>query len=313
MRYVCAFLVSGIVLSLSPAYAEMTNFHAELECDNCTSYSTLTVELRDSGKNHSSTASVGVGGAVDFQGIPEGTYILTVKDFRGDAVHQETVTVRPNGGPISIRLPEDKAERPVSELVSVRRLKHKIPKEAKKAFVKSVQLSEKGDDDACLDYLKRATELDPEYMEAFNNLGARYMKAGKHQQALTAFQRAMELDPSATLVQINASAALMALGDFRSAETTLRRVVQTSGNPKARYMLGLTLYSQREFTDEALDLLRRSEEEFPNARLVMAVIHAKLGHTKEARQVLNTYLATGPEAGRNQAQAMLAGLQQPGK
>jgi tetratricopeptide (TPR) repeat protein len=310
VRHVCLILTA--LVSLVPAYSQVTSFRGEIECESCSSYATLSVELSDAGKNISSTAAVSVSGSVDFQGIPEGSYMLTVKDFRGNPIYQQAVSVRPNSGPVSIRLPEQKGERPVSGFVSVSRLKHKIPKQARKAFEKSVQLSEKGDDEAALNYLKKATEIDPEYMEAFNNLGARYMKLGEHQQALTAFRRAMELDPSATLVQINTGAALMAVGDMSEAELTLRRVVESSGNIKARYMLGLALYSQRKYTPETLDLFRRCQDDYPSARLAIAVIHANLGHADEARQVLKSYISTAPESGRREAQALLAGLQQHG-
>jgi tetratricopeptide (TPR) repeat protein len=291
----------------------MANFRAELECDNCTSYANLVIELRDSGKNHSNVVPVSVNGAADFQGIPEGSYLLTVRNMRGDAIHQEVVVVRSHSGPVSIRMPEQKKERPVSGLVSVARLKHKIPKDAKKAFVKSIELNEKGDVEGSLEYLKRATEIDAEYMEAFNNLGARYLRLGRYQEALGAFRRAMELDPSATMVQVNTGVALMALGNLHEAEAAFRRVIQLTGEVKARYMLGLALYAQHQYTDEALDLLKQAQDDYPNARLALAVIHAHLGHTKEARQALNAYMPTAPEQGRKQAQALLAGLQQPDK
>jgi hypothetical protein len=175
VRFVCVYSFAAMILSLSPARGEMVNFRAELECDSCTSYSNLVIELRDSGKNNSSSVPVGVAGAAEFQGIPEGSYVLTVKNMRGDALYQEAVVVRNHAGPVSIRLPEQKKERPVSGLISVSRLKHKIPKDAKKAFAKSVELNAKGDAEGSLNYLKRATEIDPEYMEAFNNVGARYL------------------------------------------------------------------------------------------------------------------------------------------
>jgi tetratricopeptide (TPR) repeat protein len=136
------------------------------------------------------------------------------------------------------------------------------------------------------------------------------ISAGHYNEALAAFRRAMELDPSATLVQINAGAAMMALGDLKEAEETFRRVLHLTGEVKARYMLGLTLYAQRQYTAEALNLLERAQDDFPNARLPLAVIHANLGHTKEAKQALSAYMSTAPERGRRQAEALLAGLQQ---
>jgi tetratricopeptide (TPR) repeat protein len=307
---VCIYVIAAIIFSVSPVRGELVNFHADLECDGCTSYSNLVMELRDSGKNHSNAVPVSVGGSAEFQSIPEGSYLLTVRDMRGESIHQEMVVVRKHAGPVSIRLPEKKVERPVSGLVSVARLKHKIPKAARKAFSRSIDLHKKGDAEGSLSYLKKATEVDPEYMEAFNNLGARYLSMGRYHEALSAFRRAMDLDPSATLVQVNAGVALMALGNLKEAETAFRRVVQLTGEVKARYMLGLALYAQQQYTEEAVHLLNQAQNDYPSARLALAVIHANLGHTKEARKALDAYMPTAPEKGRLEAQALLAHLQQ---
>jgi tetratricopeptide (TPR) repeat protein len=111
-------------------------------------------------------------------------------------------------------------------------------------------------------------------------------------------------------VQINTGAALMATGDLKGAEQMLRRAVARSGDVKAKYLLGLALYGQQQYTEEALDLLKRAQDQFPNAGLPLAAIHAKLGHEQQARQALNTYIETAPEPGKQHARAVLASMQQ---
>jgi hypothetical protein len=111
-------------------------------------------------------------------------------------------------------------------------------------------------------------------------------------------------------VLVNVAAAMLATGDLAGAETALRRVAFSSGELKAKYMLGIALYAQKKYTEEALDLLSRVQDDFPSARLVLASIHAHLGHGKEAQQTLKTYIASAPESGKQQARAMLARLQQ---
>ena len=50
---------------------------------------------------------------------------------------------------------------------------------------------------------ERATELDPTYAEAWNNLAIGYEYSGRFDDAEAAYQRAMKLDPKNTLIRQN--------------------------------------------------------------------------------------------------------------
>ena len=200
-------------------------------------------------------------------------------------------------------------ERPVSGTISVARLQHKVAKHAKKEYDKAEKKLKDGDVNSSLTHLLKAVEIDPEYMEAHNNLGSRYVMLNQFDLALSAFRRALQLDPSATMVHLNMAVALMATQQNKEAEDVARRVLQQQpGNAQARYLLGLCLYTQKQYTDEAVSLLGRSQEQFPNARIAVAAIHAVRGEPMKARTELEAYMAIPNTTNREQARAMLAQL-----
>jgi Tfp pilus assembly protein PilF len=50
---------------------------------------------------------------------------------------------------------------------------------------------------------ERATEIDPSYAAAFNNLGIAYEQLGKFDQAGKAYEKALELEPQNLAIQQN--------------------------------------------------------------------------------------------------------------
>ena len=50
---------------------------------------------------------------------------------------------------------------------------------------------------------ERATEIDPTYAAAFNNLGIAYEQLGKFEQAGKAYEKALELEPQNLSIQQN--------------------------------------------------------------------------------------------------------------
>jgi Flp pilus assembly protein TadD len=50
---------------------------------------------------------------------------------------------------------------------------------------------------------ERATQLDPTYAAAFNNLAVAYEHEGKLDQARAAYEKALELDPENTMIRQN--------------------------------------------------------------------------------------------------------------
>ncbi len=311
MRYVC-LLAAVSLLPLTPASAEIIPvFRAELTCNGCNSYQDFTVELVNGNHQAVNRGVASANGAVEFRSVSAGQYFIQVSNRLGDVVHSEVIFIRRHDAGTTIRLPSSKAgtESAKGGVISVARLRHKPIKEAEKEYKKAAKKLKSKKLDEALEHLKKATEIDSEYMEAHNNLGSVYMRMNEPQQALEAFHRAAALDPTASVVKANMAVAWMSLKNYPNAEKSARGAIEIDPNDmKARYILGLSLFAQRRFTPETIGYLKHVEEQFPNARLALAQIAAQTGKVDEARAELTAYISSPGAAQRSQAEQMLSRL-----
>jgi tetratricopeptide (TPR) repeat protein len=248
-------------------------------------------------------------GDFDAQVAP-GNYTVTVMSG-GDVIKTELISIRDGLGVLSIRMPEVKTTpRTETGVISVARMKHKVPKDAQKEYKRAQKKFESGDIDGSLAHLKRATELDEEYLEAWNNLGCRYMMKHQFMDALVALRRAAALDKHAPFVHTNMSIAYLSMRDLPAAETAARDALSIDpSDHKGRLILGLSLVSQQKYTDEALKVLRQVEDQFPIAKLALADALARRGSVEQAKAVLQSYLTNSPDSkSRPEAEAMLSAL-----
>jgi tetratricopeptide (TPR) repeat protein len=307
---VCSLILSLLLLSAAPASAGQYSFRAELTCAQCSSYANVVAELTDSSRHPVSSGPINQNGMVELFASREGVYTFTVRTIDGGILHQETVHVGRHNAPVAVHIEDgQERQRPVSGTVSVARLQHKVPKKAKKEYNKAEEKLKEGDIQGSLDHLQKAIEIDPNYMEAHNNLGARYLMLGDVQKAYASFKRALDLDPDSPLVQVNMAISLLSIGDPKGAENAARRAMQLDPTDlKPKYMLGLALYEQQQYTTEAIDVLKKARERFPNANMALAVMQANTGNTELARQSLKEYIRNGNKEQRAKAEQMLASL-----
>jgi len=217
-------------------------------------------------------------GSFEFRQIPEGMYELSVLDKLGNIVRSEIVTVAGFGGPsgLQVRLPSltTLAPRPP---ISLRRLTHKPPKAARKAYDAALKAQGKGDTALWETKLREAIQLDPIYFEARNNLGALYLRTERPLEAAEQFQAALEIDPNAIPALTNLSASLLSLHQPKDAEKAARQALRLDPNsPQGHYLLGIALVKQNRFTDEAADHLEASSEAFPKAERAAAIVRDRI-------------------------------------
>ena len=138
-----------------------------------------------------------------------------------------------------------------------------------------------GDIQSSIAHLKKAIHIQPDYMEAYNNLGTRYMALQDYERAIAHFREALRLDRDAVLAHTNLGLAMFILKDLPEAEAELRSAVRLDGcSAKAHYLLGLVLNSQDRDPAEVVEHLDQSAHEFPKARLLAAqVLAQREGHS----------------------------------
>ncbi|MDZ4801767.1 MAG: tetratricopeptide repeat protein [Bryobacteraceae bacterium] len=249
-----------------------------------------------------------------FTGFPAAAAQLeTVRGANGREITTQSVSIHPNAGPLTIHVPEAPGGAPVpgngESSVSLHRLSHNVPKAAKKEFEKAVRAGD--DHQTVIGHLLKAVEIDPNYVEALNNLGSRYIQTDRSDDALAVLTKAQEIDPASARVQTNLAVVLLSKQKVADAERAARRAFQlASDDPKARYILALALYKKEQYTDETVGLLRASLDHFPAANIALAWVYANQGKKTEARGLLNGYLSAGHTERAPQVRRMLTMLQQ---
>jgi len=193
---------------------------------------------------------------------------------------------------------------PVSQL--------RIPSKALKEFERSQKAFQSGDVRTSAEHLKRALHIYPDFIQAHNALGLRFVQLGEYQKALTEHESALSLDSRSVQTHQDLSFTLSLLNRFQEAEAEARKALDL--DPQAvgsRYVLGRALVGQGHVTPEAIDMLRQSENAFPNASLVLAQIHFAMGQTDQVIAELRHYLrAPSDPENKQKAECWVAQLSQ---
>ena len=274
--------------------------------------SSLTVELSGNGSGPSETARVAPDGTFEFRSGVRGTCELRIVDGSGAVIHREPVMLTGSAQLLSIRISEPSPTRGSTEgTVSIRQLSHKIPPAARKAFDKGQQAENKGQYDAAADLFREAAAIDPEYADAFNELGAMEVKQGNLERAILEFQKAIDVVPEHNLALANMSIVLAKLRRFDEAAAAARRALRVMpGSGTQMFILATSLLLTTGESDEVLENFERSASEVPRAHLLLAELLVERGKRAEAAQHVQDYLRTAPanDREREKAKAMLAEL-----
>jgi tetratricopeptide (TPR) repeat protein len=272
----------------------------------------LTLELSADGTGPSQTTTVGPDGTFEFRSTQPGTHELRLFGAGGVLLYRETVIV---GGPnqtLSIHLPEPSMNRRTTDnTISMQQLTHKVPTQARKAFDKGELAMTKGNHQQAEGLFRQAVTIDPEYADAFNELGAAEAMQGHLPQAIEDFQKAVNVVPEHRLALSNLSIVLAKAWRFAEAAEVARRALRiVPGSATIHYILATSLLFVKGYTDEVREHLERSASEVPHAHLLVAELLAQQGKRTEAIRHLEEYLRVVPadDKQRDRAETMLAEL-----
>jgi tetratricopeptide (TPR) repeat protein len=186
-----------------------------------------------------------------------------------------------------------------------------IPPKATKELQRSQTALHSGNIRSSAQHLQKALQIYPHYLEAHNNLGSRYIELHEYEKAAAEFQKAIDLDPRIMQPFNNLSVALFLLQRYLDAEAAARRALDLDPhNSTAQYMLGCVLATEKRNPSEAMELLHRTEVEFPDARLLLAQILLRQGVVNEAKNELHSYLKVPGAEKRQKVECWLARLEQ---
>ncbi len=151
-------------------------------------------------------------------------------------------------------------------LASAAHLRHKVPKEATKAFQHALALSHAGEHRKAEEELERAIHLDPDFAEAHANLGIEYASTGSYQLAEAHFRRSIELDRASSIAYCNLAVLLIKVGRTAEAETGIRRALELSPeNANAHFLLARLLLAVGDHKTDAEQHLKYASQTLPSA------------------------------------------------
>jgi tetratricopeptide (TPR) repeat protein len=270
----------------------------------------LTAELVDGSQVTRSSQPILLNGTFSLSSIQPGRYELRINDAYGDPIARELVSIEHEGRPLQISLPKRARNSPVQGTISAAALKRRISAKAVREMVRSEREFANGHLEASIIHLHKAIRAQPDYMEAYNNLGTRYMKLNDYDNAVVQFRQALRLDSTSAFAQSNLGLALVLLNRLPEAEAALRGALLLDATfAKAHYMLGLVLIIQQKAPSEALEHLDKAAGEVPEARLKAAGLLVRNGRSSDAASQLRRYLASAEIIDREGVESWLAILE----
>jgi len=195
---------------------------------------------------------------------------------------------------------------PLGGTISVKRLAHVVPGKALKQYDRAKKARQAGDVDGAMASLQKALEIDPEFIEAVNDMGACHTAKQNFADAADFFDRAIHIDPHYWPAFYNLALMSLMQNKFEDAERAARTAADLDRvGSSSRLLLGTALVFQDKFTDEAVTSLEKARDEFPQAHLLLARALAGRGKKAEARSELESFLAAKPRFGSDLAQSWL--------
>lgn len=154
--------------------------------------------------------------------------------------------------------------------ISIGRMQHKIPKKALQEYQKAQEAMAKHKTDEMLLHMERALNIDPQFFEAANNLGALYMQQRRLSEAFELFRRAVTIDSADPTAEANLAYVLLRMNRFNEAEAAARASVRSDAmSGRARFLLAVSLLEQKKNRKEAIFHLTQAREQFEPAKSLL--------------------------------------------
>ena len=190
-------------------------------------------------------AHVRIGMEFVMREVRGGSYWLRVTSEHGAVLQETPVAVQGPVTTVEAVIRERRKEVGGGEAISAKRLRHEVPKGARKEFGRYWASREKGDLEEAEEHLEKALALDGEFVEAWVNLGALHTRRKQWAQAAAEFERALAIDPACAVAWANRAFVYLHQGDAAAAERAAKTALRYEpGNEKTQYLLQMARWNQ---------------------------------------------------------------------
>ncbi|HZR20678.1 MAG TPA: hypothetical protein VFE51_25580, partial [Verrucomicrobiae bacterium] len=236
-------------------------------------------------------------GTFEFGAVPAGMYGFRLSDHDGNVLLRWSRTLQGQHDHEIFHLPVDQEEAKWQDSVSVRQLGHKTPKEAMKAFQEAMKDLESGEQEKAVSNLEQAVLRDPQFAEAQTALATELLLTNHLEEGLLHARLAYESSPRVMRTAHTLAAGLITAKHYQEAENLVRSVINgqphfSPYNPELNALLALSLIGQRQYTEEAFELVERAASSYPSSRLLVANTLVETGQTNLALEQVQKYLDT---------------------
>jgi Flp pilus assembly protein TadD len=217
-------------------------------------------------------------GQFELRRLNPGNYQLEVEGDRQkfDVVTELVQVYKGSPTIVSITLREkNDASARSNASVSVSELDSKIPGSARKEFDKASKLAAEKDIDGAIIHLRKAIEIYPRFVMAYNDLGTQLLASGKLDEAAETLSKAVALDDKAFNPALNLGIVLVLQHKFAEAANVLNTATSLEPNsPAVRLYGGLAANGLGNFETAEKEL--KAAYELGGAPFAIALYH--LGH-----------------------------------
>jgi tetratricopeptide (TPR) repeat protein len=187
-----------------------------------------------------------------------------------------------------------------------------IPETARKEMQEFAKNFEAGKLEESVKHAEKALRIYPQWAAARLDLGQCYARMHQYQKAIEEYQMATTLDAHMAQPWVGLAGVYLLEGQYGEGENAARRALEIDPvNVNARYFLGRILAIEGHDLSDAVELLRKSREQYPAAHLTLANIYLKQNQTEEAIGELRGYLADPNATQKEKVTCMVEKLTKP--
>ena len=155
----------------------------------------------------------------------------------------------------------------------------------KETFGRAIKNHQEGKTDIAQDLYNQVLKIDPNYVDAHNNLGIIFKALGEHQKAKDCFEKAIKINPNYADAHYNLGNIFKELGENEKAKDCYVKAIQINPNyVEALNNLGNTLRELKKFDEAEISLKKAIElkPDYAEAYNNLGVVQHNLGRFSEA-------------------------------